>query len=133
MIRTLTLAQSGFNSALCCVSIACALRSKIRAEKKKFFVAIQSLAISIGTSGYRLEHLATPFKGKLFNSVFRTKPNQNSGLAGPTAQRAAPPKRRLPGYADDRLQKSLVRGHSEVRSLLSLLRGLFASLLIIRA
>ena len=60
------------------------------------------LAISIGTSGYGLEHLATPFKGKLLNSVFRTKPNQNSGLAGPTAQRAAPPKRRLPGYADDR-------------------------------
>ena len=70
--------------------------------KEKFFVAIQSLAISIGTSGYGLEHLATPFKGKLLNSVFRTKPNQSSGLAGPTVQRAAPPKRRLPGYADDR-------------------------------
>ena len=126
MIRTLTLAQSGFNSALYCVSIACALWSKI-------FVALQSMAISIGTSGCGLEHLATSFKGKLFNSVFRTKPNQNSGLAGPTAQRAAPPKRRLPGYADDRLQKSLVRGHSEVRSLLSLLRGPFASLLIISA
>ena len=65
MISSLMLAQSGFSSALCCVSIACAPRSKIRAEKKKFFVAIQSLAISIGTSGYGLEHLATPFKGKL--------------------------------------------------------------------
>ena len=66
--------------------------------KEKFFVAIKSLSI---TGGCSLEHLAVPFKGKLFNSVFRTKPNQNSGLAGPTAQRAAPPKRRLPDYADD--------------------------------
>ena len=90
MISTLTLAQSGFNSALCCVSIACVLRSKI-------FVALQSMAISIGTSGCGLEHLATPFKGKLFNSVFRTKPNLSSGLAGPTARCAAPPMRRLPG------------------------------------
>ena len=69
--------------------------------KEKFFMALQSLAISIGTSGYDLEHLATPFKDKLLNSVFRTKPNQDSGLAGPTAQCAAPPTRRLPGYADD--------------------------------
>ena len=33
--------------------------------------------------------------------MFRSKPKQNSGLAGPTAHRAAPPKRRLPGYADE--------------------------------
>ena len=30
-----------------------------------------------------------------------TKPNQDSGLAGPTAQRAAPPRRWLPDYADE--------------------------------
>ena len=64
------------------------------------------LAISICTSGYGLEHLATPFKGKLLNSVFRTKPYQSSGLAGPTALRAAPPRRRLPGYADEHGNRS---------------------------
>ena len=42
------------------------------------FMAIQSMAI-IGISRYGLEHLATPFKGELLNSVFRTKPNQSSG------------------------------------------------------
>ena len=41
----------------------------------------------------RIVNTATPFKGKLLNSELRTKPNQNSGLAGPTAQRAAPPTR----------------------------------------
>ena len=48
------------------------------------------MAFSIGASGYSLEHLATPIKGNLLNSVFRTKPKQSSGQAGPTALRAAP-------------------------------------------
>ena len=58
----------------------------------------------------------------------KTGPNQSSGLAGPTVQRAAPPKRRLPGYGDD--CRSF---EADTRSSSSLIRGPFASLFIIRS